>query len=59
MEEVRAAVGLIIRAKRAGAMLPVLETILGEFGRRAPIRALCGVCKGRDARHRVSCKVKT
>ena len=27
---------VIIRAKRAGAMLPVLETILGEFGRRAP-----------------------
>jgi radical SAM superfamily enzyme YgiQ (UPF0313 family) len=26
----------VIRAKRAGAMLPVLETILSEFGRRAP-----------------------
>jgi radical SAM superfamily enzyme YgiQ (UPF0313 family) len=26
---------LIIRAKRAGTMLPVLETILGEFGRRS------------------------
>ena len=26
----------IIRAKRAGAMLPVLETILSEFGRRRP-----------------------
>jgi radical SAM superfamily enzyme YgiQ (UPF0313 family) len=26
---------VIIRAKRAGAMLPVLETILDEFGRRA------------------------
>ena len=26
---------LVIRAKRAGAMLPVLETILSEFGRRA------------------------
>src|SRR6185436_16585236 len=25
---------LVIRAKRAGMMLPVLETILGEFGRR-------------------------
>ena len=25
----------VIRAKRAGAMLPVLETILSEFGRRA------------------------
>jgi hypothetical protein len=24
----------IIRARRAGAMLPVLETILSEFGRR-------------------------
>ena len=28
----------VIRAKRAGAMLPVLETILSEFGRRAPQR---------------------
>jgi hypothetical protein len=27
---------LIIRARRAGNMLPVLETILGEFGRRPP-----------------------
>ena len=27
---------LIIRAKRAGEMLPVLETILSEFGRRRP-----------------------
>jgi hypothetical protein len=26
----------IIRAKRAGAMLPVLEMILSEFGRRSP-----------------------
>jgi len=26
----------IIRAKRAGTMLPVLETILSEFGRRSP-----------------------
>ena len=26
----------IIRAKRAGTMLPVLETILSEFGRRKP-----------------------
>ena len=26
---------LVIRAKRAGTMLPVLETILSEFGRRA------------------------
>ena len=29
----------IIRAKRAGAMLPVLETILSEFGRRAAVKA--------------------
>ena len=27
---------LVIRAKRAGMMLPVLETILSEFGRRSP-----------------------
>jgi hypothetical protein len=27
---------LVIRGKRAGMMLPVLETILGEFGRRPP-----------------------
>jgi radical SAM superfamily enzyme YgiQ (UPF0313 family) len=27
---------LLIRAKRAGLMLPVLESILGEFGRRPP-----------------------
>jgi radical SAM superfamily enzyme YgiQ (UPF0313 family) len=27
---------LAIRAKRAGMMLPLLETILSEFGRRAP-----------------------
>ena len=27
---------LVIRAKRAGMMLPVLETILSEFGRRPP-----------------------
>jgi hypothetical protein len=26
----------VIRAKRAGMMLPVLETILSEFGRRSP-----------------------
>ncbi|HEY3158824.1 MAG TPA: radical SAM protein [Vicinamibacterales bacterium] len=31
---------LVIRAKRAGMMLPVLETILTEFGRRRP-RAAC------------------
>ncbi|MBA2356681.1 MAG: B12-binding domain-containing radical SAM protein [Acidobacteria bacterium] len=29
---------VVIRARRAGAMLPVLETILSEFGRRAPDR---------------------
>ena len=27
---------LVIRARRAGAMLPVLEAILSEFGRRSP-----------------------
>jgi hypothetical protein len=27
---------VVIRAKRAGTMLPVLETILSEFGRRSP-----------------------
>jgi radical SAM superfamily enzyme YgiQ (UPF0313 family) len=27
---------LVIRARRAGMMLPLLETILGEFGKRAP-----------------------
>ena len=27
---------LVIRARRAGALLPVLETILSEFGRRSP-----------------------
>jgi len=26
----------VIRTKQAGSMLPVLETILSEFGRRAP-----------------------
>jgi radical SAM superfamily enzyme YgiQ (UPF0313 family) len=31
---------LVIRARRAGAMLPALETILSEFGRRpSPVRA--------------------
>jgi len=29
---------MVIRAKRAGMMLPALETILSEFGRRAPAR---------------------
>ncbi|MGH9372745.1 MAG: B12-binding domain-containing radical SAM protein [Vicinamibacterales bacterium] len=28
---------LVIRAKRAGMMLPILETILGEFGRRPTV----------------------
>ncbi len=27
---------VVIRARRAGTMLPVLETILSEFGRRSP-----------------------
>jgi radical SAM superfamily enzyme YgiQ (UPF0313 family) len=30
---------VVIRARRAGAMLPLLETILSEFGRRSPGRA--------------------
>jgi hypothetical protein len=29
---------LIIRAKRASSMLPVLETVLGAFGSRRPVR---------------------
>ena len=29
---------MVIRAKRAGMMLPALETILSEFGRRGPAR---------------------
>ena len=33
---------LVIRAKRAGMMLPVLETILSEFGRRKPIEVVRG-----------------
>jgi len=32
----------VIRAKRAGMMLPVLETILSEFGRRKPIEIVRG-----------------
>ena len=32
----------VIRAKRAGMMLPVLETILSEFGRRSPQETLAG-----------------
>ncbi len=30
----------VIRVRRAGLMLPVLETILSEFGRRASVRAV-------------------
>ena len=30
---------IVIRARRAGMMLPVLETILGEFGRRSESRS--------------------
>ena len=30
----------VIRARRAGTMLPVLETILSEFGRRSPGSAI-------------------
>ena len=33
---------VIIRARRAGAMLPVLETILSEFGRRSSQAATAG-----------------
>ena len=33
---------LVIRAKRAGMMLPVLETILSEFGRRKADRSCAG-----------------
>ena len=33
----------VIRAKRAGAMLPVLETILSEFGRRSSARGAAGL----------------
>jgi radical SAM superfamily enzyme YgiQ (UPF0313 family) len=45
---------LIIRAKRAGMMLPVLEAILSEFGRRSSIREMRralgrGFSPGRDA----------
>jgi hypothetical protein len=29
---------LIIRAKRASSMLPVLETVLAAFGARRPVR---------------------
>ena len=33
---------VVIRAKRAGAMLPVLEAILSEFGRRRPQTQVMG-----------------
>jgi radical SAM superfamily enzyme YgiQ (UPF0313 family) len=32
----------VIRAKRAGMMLPVLESILSEFGRRKPLEVVRG-----------------
>ena len=35
----------VIRAKRAGMMLPVLETILSEFGRRSNRPTQSGVSK--------------
>jgi radical SAM superfamily enzyme YgiQ (UPF0313 family) len=41
---------VVIRAKRAGLMLPVLETILSEFGRRSPASpeiATMGACHTR------------
>lgn len=44
---------VVIRAKRAGMMLPVLETILSEFGRRSsgtPTAALGGLSLGRRDR---------
>jgi len=36
---------LVIRAKRAGMMLPVLESILGEFGRRPAASATTTVLR--------------
>ena len=42
---------VIIRARRAGAMLPVLETILSEFGRRPPearARTVCSTVRALD-----------
>ncbi len=33
---------LVIRAKRTALMLPVLETVLSEFGRRTSARAVQG-----------------
>ena len=33
---------LVIRAKRTALMLPVLETVLSEFGRRTSARAFQG-----------------
>jgi hypothetical protein len=43
---------LVIRAKRAGMMLPVLETILSEFGTRAAQKARFSASSGRDRRSR-------
>ena len=40
----------VIRAKRAGSMLPVLETILSEFGRRAPATGGLGDIEATKAR---------
>jgi radical SAM superfamily enzyme YgiQ (UPF0313 family) len=42
----------VIRAKRAGAMLPVLETILSEFGRRRPVSHCHGRWHMADGRKR-------
>jgi radical SAM superfamily enzyme YgiQ (UPF0313 family) len=44
---------VVIRARRAGAMLPVLETILSEFGRRSSHAAVLPVQPAADARFRV------
>jgi radical SAM superfamily enzyme YgiQ (UPF0313 family) len=46
---------LSIRAKRAGMMLPVLETILSEFGKRAPRPVLREDLSGRTASGNRSC----
>ena len=42
LEEVRAAWDLLIRAKRAGKALPLLEAILSGFGSRPAVRATDG-----------------
>jgi len=41
---------VVIRARRAGTMLPVLETILGEFGRQAPEQARSPQARSPQAR---------